>query len=299
MEVEKVSICMITYNHAQYITQAIESVLSQQTSFNYKLYIGEDVSSDDTRAICLEYQKQFPDKIEVLPSPTNLGAIKNFKRTIEACRGNYIAILEGDDYWIDEKKLQKQHDFLEQHADYTLCYTNNRWLYPDGSEVAVETGHIEKEFLSVGDLLEKNYVATQTCMFRSRLFKIPYWFEELYIGDWPLHILNALHGKVKHLPETTAVYRIHEAGIWSKLKNLKKEEHLVKMFESIKQSVPAEYHGTINKTLKKKYYYLSAAYKKEHNQRLSKEYFSRYKALSKSLLDKDFLKLTAKVYLFS
>jgi glycosyltransferase involved in cell wall biosynthesis len=298
-ETEKVSICMITYNHEQFIAQAIESVLAQQTDFNFKLYIGEDVSTDNTRDICMQYQTRYPDKIEVLPVTQNLGAIRNFKRTLEACQGDFIAILEGDDYWIHSQKLQMQYDFLSVNTDYTVCYTNNQWLHPDGRQEAVETGHPDREFLTAKDLLERNYVATQTCMFKNRLFSLPLWFDELYIGDWPLHILNALYGKVKHLPQITAVYRVHSAGIWSKLKNLKKEEHLVKMFESIRESLPAAYHGRVHEILKKKYYYLSTGYKKEHNSSLSRLYYSRYRTLSTNIFDKDLLKLTAKVYLFS
>ena len=108
-----VSVCMITYNHESYIHQAIEGVLTQNTTFPYKLVIGEDYSADGTRKICQEYANLYPDKIDLLPSSSNLGMQRNFSRTLNVCTGKYIALCEGDDYWTDPMKLQKQIDILE------------------------------------------------------------------------------------------------------------------------------------------------------------------------------------------
>jgi glycosyltransferase involved in cell wall biosynthesis len=297
-QVEKVSICMITYNHEKFIAQAIESVLSQISTFGYKLYIGEDVSTDTTRAICLAYQARFPDMIEVLPATKNLGAIRNFKRTIEACQGEYIAILEGDDYWIDPYKLQKQIDFLDSNPDFTVCYTNIYWLYPDGSQRFVATDKENRHELTIDDILENNYVATLTCVFRNKLFTLPPWFGELYLGDWPLNILNALHGNIKHLADVTGVYRVHATGIWSPLKSYQKEEYLVQMFELIQGVLPQQYHSLLQEKLKKKYYFLTARYNKEKVKSKSLFYYKKYCKSSKlPLLDPSFYKLTAKLFL--
>ena len=104
----KVSVVMLTYNHEKYIAQAIESVLMQETDFHYEIVIGEDCSTDRTREIVIEYQKKYPDKIRTLLHAKNIGGNANYRQTYSECNGDYIAFLEGDDFWIDRKKLQKQ-----------------------------------------------------------------------------------------------------------------------------------------------------------------------------------------------
>ena len=124
-----VSVKMITYNHEPYIAQAIEGVLMQKTDFPIELIIGEDCSTDSTREIVLDYQKKYPDIIRVVTSEYNVGMIKNGLRTTKSCRGKYIAFCEGDDYWTDPYKLQKQVDFLEANLDYGMVHTDGNYLY--------------------------------------------------------------------------------------------------------------------------------------------------------------------------
>jgi len=117
-----VSICMITYNHINYISEAIDGVLIQETTFPYQLILGEDYSTDKTRVICEEYALKYPNKILLLPSEKNLGMMPNFIKTLKVCNGKYIAICDGDDYWKDPYKLQKQVDFMEANKNASLCY---------------------------------------------------------------------------------------------------------------------------------------------------------------------------------
>ncbi len=119
-----VSVFMITFNHECFIRQAIEGVVMQETDFEYELVIGEDCSKDRTREICFECQKQHPDKLRVLWSENNLWAANrgNTKRTLIRCRGKYIAYCEGDDYWTDPKKLQKQVEYMEAHPGCAIVH---------------------------------------------------------------------------------------------------------------------------------------------------------------------------------
>ncbi len=119
-----VSVKMITYNHAPYIAQAIEGVIRQKTDFPFELVIGEDCSTDGTGEIVLEYQKKYPDVIRVITSAHNVGMNENGYRVMKACGGKYIAFCEGDDYWHSPDKLQKQADFLEDHQECGLVYSN-------------------------------------------------------------------------------------------------------------------------------------------------------------------------------
>ena len=129
----KVSVHMITYNHERFIAQAIEGVLMQQTDFAVELVIGEDCSTDGTRAIVRRYGERYPERIRLLLQERNLGARANALATLNACRGQYIALCEGDDYWTDPTKLQKQVDFLESHPECSLCFHRVLVVYEDGS----------------------------------------------------------------------------------------------------------------------------------------------------------------------
>ena len=120
MTLPLVSIIMITYNHERFIAQAIEGVLMQETGFPFELVIGEDCSTDGTRAVCEKYAREHPDRIRLLPAERNLGMNLNARRTLRACRGKYIANCEGDDLWTDAGKLQRQAEYLETHPECVL-----------------------------------------------------------------------------------------------------------------------------------------------------------------------------------
>ena len=125
-----VSVKMITYNHAPYIARAIEGVLQQKTNFPFELVIGEDCSTDGTREIVFEYQRKYPKLIRVVASEKNLGAAANSRQTTKVCRGKYLAFCEGDDFWHDPSKLQKQVDYLESHPECGLVYSSYDVYHP-------------------------------------------------------------------------------------------------------------------------------------------------------------------------
>ena len=118
----KLSVVMTTYNHERYIAEAIESVLRQQTSFGIEIVVGEDCSTDRTLNIVQSYATMYPEAIRIISSESNVGWRNNYRRTIEAARGRYIALLDGDDYFTHRKKLQMQVDLLEAHPDVGMCY---------------------------------------------------------------------------------------------------------------------------------------------------------------------------------
>ena len=120
-----VSVFMITYNHEKFIAQAIEGVLMQKTNFPFELIIGEDCSTDRTREIVVDYAQRFPEIIKPILHEKNVGMKSNMNTCMQACSGKYTAICEGDDYWIDSLKLQKQVGFLEAHSDFSMCSTQS------------------------------------------------------------------------------------------------------------------------------------------------------------------------------
>jgi glycosyltransferase involved in cell wall biosynthesis len=128
----KVSVAIITYNHEKFIAEALESVLMQVTDFRYEIVIGDDCSSDRTHEIIGDFQKNHPGKIRLLISETNIGVKKNLAQTIMACKGEYIALLDGDDYWTAPQKLRHQVGFLDSRPGCSFCFHSVKRIYEDG-----------------------------------------------------------------------------------------------------------------------------------------------------------------------
>lgn len=139
-EMESVDIIMLAYNHAEFIEDAIKSVLMQQTQYSYKIKIGEDCSSDSTRQIVMDYYRQYPDKIELYLWKENVGTNKNCSELLKSCKGKYVAFLEGDDYWTDPYKLEKQISYLEKHEEYIGTAHNVRCVDKNGELLHCDFG---------------------------------------------------------------------------------------------------------------------------------------------------------------
>ncbi len=217
-----VAIYMVTYNHENYIAQAIDSVLMQQTNFSYKLFIGEDCSTDKTREICIKYANKHPDKIELVLHETNVGATTNAQSIYKKCfesGAKYVAMLEGDDYWTDPLKLQKQVDFLEANPEYVLCF-HKIVLLKNGKETPDILTKNVPDITDVLTLSDGNYMHTASVVFKKNNTVLNEFIEivssrHLFVGDYILHMLNAKFGKIKKLHDTMGVYRIHEVGVHS------------------------------------------------------------------------------------
>jgi glycosyltransferase involved in cell wall biosynthesis len=214
-----ISICMITYNHQQFIEEAISSVLCQKTKYSFELIIGEDCSTDNTRTICEKYAKQYPDKIKLLPSEKNYGVAPNFKRTLEACTGRYIAICEGDDYWINEEKLQIQVAFMDENLSYVICAGRSKYLDYKGKirEIDCRINKKQSDF-TTSDYLLKMSFETATILYRNCPdFTLPQLFTEAFSADQLLVLLLTKNGgKIKYLDTNLATYRYHKGGITKK-----------------------------------------------------------------------------------
>ena len=218
-----VAIFMVTYNHEKYIRQAVKSIVRQKTDFPYKLFIGEDCSTDNTRAVCIELQQKYPEKITLLLHEKNMGALKNAYQVYQACveYGKYTAICEGDDYWTDENKLQKQVDFLEQNPDFNICCHRAMYLN-EKSRVLKTPKALKQSVFTQEDVANHNFVQTLTEVFRNIAWK---GLSEDYFnsisGDYFINMMLTESGKIKYLPDVMAVYRQHESGSWHSLGAIK------------------------------------------------------------------------------
>jgi glycosyltransferase involved in cell wall biosynthesis len=215
-----VSISCITYNHQDYIEDCLNGFFLQDCNFDVELVISDDKSNDNTAAIIERVIERKPDNftIRFTKHEKNKGAMSNFIWALQQCQGKYIALCEGDDYWTDPLKLQKQVDFLEANPEYVLCF----------HKVSLLEGTTFKEdnIISLPDNYEDiatfakkgNYIHTPSIVFKNIIPKLPAEFKYSPIGDFFLSLLLAEGGKIKRLNDVMAVYRLN-SGIWSEKSN--------------------------------------------------------------------------------
>lgn len=225
-----VSVITVTYNQEKYISQCLDSILGQKTDFDIELIIGEDESTDDTRKICRMYADKYPSKVRLIEQSRDNVIKINGKPTgrfnllycLSQANGKYIAFCEGDDYWIDENKLQHQVEVLENHSECSLVFTNFNKLIDDGNSEVITPALQEKntsilQVSEIKNIIKQNYIATCTVMMRNWFTEdiLPENFNDSPMGDWPLWLLSGNYGKYYFNPDITANYRIHAGGVWS------------------------------------------------------------------------------------
>lgn len=221
-----VSVRMITYNHGKYIAEAIEGVVNQKCNFEYELIIGEDRSTDNTRDVCLAFQKRYPNIIRVLYSEKNVGGWANSCRTRMACRGEFMALCEGDDYWCDPYKLQKQVDAFNAYPSISLVFSekfNRKDTCPELIPASLKKAMSMPEGLissaSFYDFLSNmGVIPTASAMFRTSddlaiRADYPIFSWKLALGDITLWYGLAMRGDVFHFSEPMVVYRVHGGGV--------------------------------------------------------------------------------------
>jgi len=211
-----VSVLVLTYNHETFLGQALDSILSQRVAFDLEVWVGEDCSADRTAEVLASHVARYSGIIKPIYREKNVGLHRNFVDTMSRCQGKYIALLSGDDYWIDTYKLQKQVDFLEEHPEYVLVCGNALILFQDTPSARVTLARDSLESFDFGtrDLLLTNPCIASTAMFRNGLVKE---FPPIYFRatgeDRQLWLLLSLHGKCRFINEVLGVYRKHGRSI--------------------------------------------------------------------------------------
>jgi glycosyltransferase involved in cell wall biosynthesis len=238
-----VSVCLITYMHEAFITKCIESILAQQCNFEFEIIIGEDGSTDGTLAICRSYEAKYPGIIRLFSRSRNdviyVNGIPtgrfNFTESLKSARGKYIALCEGDDYWSDPMKLQKQVNFLETNADCVVCHAWHEYAYQSENGYVVKPapvgghGYLPAEKSSVKEIFDnKLRVKSRTIMFRNVLKEIPSWFYKIRFGDVALSMLLGKHGDFGFINEPVAVYR--HTGVGASTVGKEKPDFLLDQF---------------------------------------------------------------------
>lgn len=207
-----ISVIVLTYNQEQYISQTLDGILMQIVDEPIEIVIGNDSSSDSTQAICEEYKKRNPNLIRLFYHKKNLGLVQNFIAMVKECRGEYIALCDGDDYWIDEYKLQKQVDILRKEANCVLVHTHRTLL----SDVEINQPALDVSIAeSASELFFHPYICVPTVLFRAKVLYD--WIDEYaklsIVQDWrmqdfPLWLYLGTKGIFKYISESTAIYRV-------------------------------------------------------------------------------------------
>ncbi len=240
----KLSILIASYNQENYIIQAIEGILIQNLPFEYEIILSDDSSTDSTIEVAKSLLKNQP--LIVLENNGNLGISKNYKRGFAACKGEYVAVLEGDDYWVHPNRILKHIEFLDHHRECVMSMNNlikfnetthsfktQPWAYPQ-----------DYHYFTTSDLVKGNKLGNlSACVFRnSELKKIDPSFYDLYIADWLLSIVLSKHGFVAVFKQATSVYRVHDKGEWSKLNKAKQLQQTFDNINDYNKFLNYQYH---------------------------------------------------------
>lgn len=268
-----VDVVMPTYNHGQYVAQAIESVLMQKANFAYRLYVADDCSTDNTQEIVSSYARKFPDRMVAIFAPRNIGILSKERLAIKVFReraARYVVLLEGDDYWTAPDKLQKQVDFLESHPECSVCFHPVTWFYDDPSNLAPNwPGHNSiwpekfREFSDIEDVLRGVFMQTSSVLLRNSIGLLrgfPDWFFTLKWGDWPIFIMHAAEGKIGCLPEVMSAHRKHSEGLTRQMNDLSIYADTIRMYEHVNAQLAFKYNTLIRSLIADNYYKLTLAY---------------------------------------
>ena len=295
-----VSVCCVTYNHENYIADAIESFLMQRTIFPYEILIHDDASTDRTPMIIREYEKRYPGLIKGVYQKENQYSrgekVSHF--LLERARGAYIAICEGDDYWSDPGKLQHQVEYMEAHPDCTLCVHGSAHVNKSGKTLKTKTRparrsrrfHTEEIIEGGGGLFPTNSFLYPARFATGR----PDYYYQSPVGDYPLAIYLATQGYVYYMDRLMSAYRVNVEGSWSfnTLNSIEKtEEHfrsIAVMLKTVDEATAHQYQEAIGRTIQNNHFRLLLM-KGNMKEALSSEYRECFRKLPVSTRGKFYL----------
>ena len=259
----EVSVFCLTYNHEKYVSRAIESFLAQETTFAYEIIIHDDASTDSTVDILKYYKKKYPDKLKLIIEKNNQyskGGIFDIRnQMLKKMKGKYIAFCEGDDFWIDNQKLQKQWEAMELHEECDMCACGGLTFSEDGIKAISQirprfsTGILEIQEVILGG---GQYIVSAGMFFRRNVWKKPMDFQKIIAIDYATQIRGALRGGIWYIDEKMAAYRRNANGSWSE-RVLKNKDNLrkqwvkeIELLEVLDEDTGYIYHDSIVERLK-------------------------------------------------
>lgn len=252
LPIPMVSVFVMVYNHDKYLKECLDGILMQRCNFNFNIIVGEDCSTDDSRKILLDYQTKYPGKFKILLHEKNIGAVKNQMAVFENCKGKYIALCEGDDYWTDPLKLQKQVDFLEANGDYVIHSAKAQILKVTNFKEIIGNP-LSKTIYHISDFFTKNNLISCTVMLRNTTLPTNH-LRKLIFGDWMFYILflSQKSGNLAYVSEEIfSIYRVHDGGVMQTLtKKYDNDLAHLRQIKAIKKYLHCKYnkedHNKIN-----------------------------------------------------
>lgn len=215
------SVGVRTYNQERFVAQALDGVLMQKTSFSFEIIVSDDCSTDGTRDILLKYQREYPDKIRLILGEKNVGGPRNLRRVIESSTAKYITCLDGDDYYTDKYKLQKQVEFLEENERYAACFHNVVNLYDKTGARSLFLPLDFPEVVDAKDVISKKwFLPIHSVVMRRKFIAFPEWYEKVMNDDYVVDLSVAMHGPFHYMSDVMAVYRHHEANTSIQYQNM-------------------------------------------------------------------------------
>lgn len=257
----KLSILVFTYNHGEFIRDALQGILKQKVNFQYEIIVSDDFSTDNTLDIILEFQKKYPLVFNVLESKKS-GVLHNTYRVLEHVKSDYVAILDGDDYWINETKLQKQINFLDNNLNYNGVFHDAQIIHEGTASKILFSG---KKFYSqnynypneiyINDLLNRLILPTASSVLRTHALKVidTTKIKDFYSLDWKIYILAIIGSKFYFFNEIWSVYRNHDKGLSKSNKAEFHFSHIVFLKQILKDDCFKEYKYDIYKAISNEY----------------------------------------------
>lgn len=264
-----VSVCMISYGHENYIEEAINGVLMQQCDFEIELIVSNDCSPDNTDAVIQEILQKHPlsYKIKYTKHENNLGMMPNFLFALDQCKGYYIALCDGDDFWTDASKLQKQVDFLRENEDCSLCFHNATVFYETSKHSRLFIKEYHKTFYTGNDILGSWLIPTASMLFVNVLKqnKLPSFFANAMHGDLALQLFLYEFGNFGLINETMCTYRINESSATRTFfYNLTYKFAFISQLNAMKIYFKGKYNNYFNKSIIEQYRNIAKHYNTNH-----------------------------------
>lgn len=214
----KVTVVTTTYNQEKYIEECLKGVLNQKTNFDFQFVISDDNSTDNTKKIIRQYKKQYPNIIKAIFRKENIGPMNNFVKTLNEVHTEYVALCDGDDFWTDSHKLQRQVDFLEKNREYNICFHKVKIFFEDGSKPSVLHPIKMSSNPKFEQLLNENFMTANSVMYRwiyrkkdSFINDFP---KDIIPGDYYVHLMHASKGKIHYINKQMSCYRRNDQGMW-------------------------------------------------------------------------------------
>lgn len=230
-----VSVVMVAYNAERVLDEAIRGVVRQRARFGFELIVADDASTDDTYSIAMRWAKEFPDIVRVVRHPENIGMQRNYVEALKLCRGKYIAMCDGDDYWICRSKLRRQVEYMESHPECSVCFHRVLNFYEADGSMSLSNGGQVRD-CTIIELSRSNFITNLSVMYRGEavdLHNLPLWILDNRLVDYPLHLLFAEHGSIHYFRRPMGVYRISASSAWSNAERCRQLEMALRVRQNL------------------------------------------------------------------